>query len=69
MQAEDHNWQFQSSKKIYNASEWRLFIREYQSSPTDLIVSAINERLDQDDSGKQALIERVKHGQSDTKAL
>jgi len=34
------------ANNINIANEWRLFIREYQSSPTELFVSAINERLD-----------------------
>lgn len=40
----DNNWQLANNIKLPN--EWRLFIREYQSSPTELIVSAINERLE-----------------------
>ena len=44
MSAVDNNWQHATNINI--ANEWRLFIREYQSSPTELIVSAINERLE-----------------------
>jgi hypothetical protein len=40
----DNNWQLANNIKLPN--EWRIFIREYQSSPTELIVSAINERLE-----------------------
>ena len=43
MSREDHNWQLGCSKVVEDYS-WRLFIKEYQSSPTELIVSAINER-------------------------
>jgi len=39
----ENNWQFATRINLKN--EWHLFIREYQSSPTELIVSAINERL------------------------
>lgn len=36
-------------------SSWRIFIQSYQSSPVELIVSAINERLKKDKtrSGKE----------------
>ena len=44
MSVAENNWQMASN--INKANEWRLFIREYQSSPTELFVSAINERLD-----------------------
>jgi hypothetical protein len=44
MSVVDNNWQLASNINI--ANEWRLFIREYQSSPTELFVSAINERLE-----------------------
>jgi hypothetical protein len=43
MNVYDNNWSFK--KKLDMSNEWRLFIKEYQSSPTELIVSAINERL------------------------
>lgn len=43
MKREENNWRF-SSEQIFK-SEWRLFIKEYQSSPTELVVSAINTRL------------------------
>jgi hypothetical protein len=29
-------------------SSWRIFIQNYQSSPVELVVSAINERLKKD---------------------
>ena len=44
MSVAENNWQMANNINI--ANEWRLFIREYQSSPTELFVSAINERLD-----------------------
>ena len=43
-----HNWQF--AQEINQKSEWRLFIKEYQSSPTEIFVSAVNEKLNKDDS-------------------
>jgi hypothetical protein len=64
----DNNWQC-SNEKIISNQEWRLFIKEYQSSPTELIVSAINERLNKDSKGeaasrieKSAQAEVAKHG-------
>lgn len=42
MAKHEYNWQC-SEEKITLQQEWRIFIREYQSSPTELIVSAINE--------------------------
>lgn len=39
----DNNWQF--SEKMVQQSEWRIFIENYQSSPLELLVSAVNERL------------------------
>ena len=44
----EHNWQF--SQEINQKSEWRLFIKEYQSSPTELFVSAVNEKLNKDEN-------------------
>lgn len=49
----DNNWQC-SNEKIISNQEWRLFIKEYQSSPTELIVSAINERLNKDSKDESA---------------
>lgn len=49
----DNNWQC-SNEKIISNHEWRLFIKEYQSSPTELIVSAINERLNKDSQDQPA---------------
>ena len=43
----DNNWQF--SSKMVTQSSWRIFIQNYQSSPLELIVSAINERLKKDE--------------------
>ena len=43
-----HNWQF--AEEINQKSEWRLFIKEYQSSPTELFVSAVNEKLHKDEN-------------------
>lgn len=64
----DNNWQF-SNEKIISNQEWRLFIKEYQSSPTELIVSAINETLNKDSkeegasrTGKNAQAAAPKHG-------
>lgn len=47
----ENNWQF--SQEINQKSEWRLFIKEYQSSPTELFVSAINEKLNKDEGDKK----------------
>lgn len=43
MSTTDSNWQF--SSKVYTQSKWKVFIKTYQSSPLELVVSAINERL------------------------
>jgi len=37
------NWQF--SKKVVNENKLRVFIKHYQSSPLELVVSALNEKL------------------------
>lgn len=43
MSTTDSNWQF--SSRVYSQSKWKVFIKTYQSSPLELVVSAINERL------------------------
>jgi len=43
MNKKQNHWQC-SNERISSFNEWRLFIKEYQSSPTELVVSAINER-------------------------
>lgn len=40
----DNNWQF-SSKMVNSKTQRRIFIKTYQASPLELVVSAINERL------------------------
>lgn len=44
MDIAENNWRFDAAS-LAHKSNLRLFIREYQSSPTELYVSAINERL------------------------
>ena len=39
----ENNWQF--SKKVGDESKLRVFIKNYQSSPLELVVSALNEKL------------------------
>ena len=39
----ENNWQF--SKKVGDDSKLRVFIKNYQSSPLELVVSALNEKL------------------------
>ena len=42
MPLHENNWQFGGD--LGSANEWRLFIKEYQSSPTELFVSCMNTR-------------------------
>lgn len=58
--SEEANWQF--SSKMVTQSEWRIFIKNYQSSPLELLVSAINERLK-----KQKKLEKTKEGYEESK--
>ena len=48
MQKKDFNWICAEPSQFESTIEWKLFIREYQSSVTDFIVSAINERYKND---------------------
>lgn len=49
MVKQETNWMC-SNERIISKHAHRLFIKEYQSSPTELIVSAVNERLNKDES-------------------
>jgi len=46
MSTTESNWQF--SSKVVSQSKWKIFIKTYQSSPLELVVSAINERFKRD---------------------
>lgn len=46
MSTTESNWQF--SSKVVSQSKWKIFIKTYQSSPLELVVSAINERFQRD---------------------
>ena len=49
----DNNWQF-SSKMVNSKTQRRIFIKIYQASPLELVVSAINERLKKDKKMEEA---------------
>ena len=57
----DNNWQF-SSKMVNSKTQRRIFIKTYQASPLELVVSAINERLK-----KEKKVEETKAVAPDTK--
>lgn len=53
-----NHWQC-SKERILSLQEWRLFIKEYQSSPTEIIVSAINEKANKDNSKESVSLNKL----------
>ena len=64
MTKKGHNWQY-SNEKIISLHEWRLFIKEYQSSPTELVVSAINENSNKEDSKNDRIKKAIRDNYDD----
>ena len=44
----DNNWQF--TQKMISENKKRIFIKNYQSSPIELTVSVLNQRLKKDEN-------------------